>query len=353
MRKIASLAFIGTLLVLSACHRHGTGDTGDEYDFGIAPDIALALTIAPANPTVQVTPGQPVTTVLFTASIAGTVVPADWTTDRGELGAIDSGGTYTPTGNLGGKGLITASYMGLSATTTITIQYKLVQNGDPKCGMVGMIGAGGYGGVGGNGPGCAASPAQQGVLGGTPSSDSTISWLYPYDATVFPRGLLAPLMMWVPGAHDFDAMLVHMESKGGTFLYDGTFSKPPGAPFINMPIPQATWDVMNYSASGDEVTIKVSFAQGSTFVGPLTVKWRIAAGTLKGIVYYNSYGTGLVTNSDSDDASIPPAQYGAGTLSINPGATDPKLVAGLSSSGNGNGCRVCHSVTKDGSRFIT
>src|SRR5262249_52489001 len=35
------------------------------------------------------------------------------------------------------------------------------------------------------------------IMGGTPSS--SMRWLYPYDGTVFPRGLKAPLLMWDDG----------------------------------------------------------------------------------------------------------------------------------------------------------
>ena len=348
-RSLRVLALLG--LGLAACH-HQEADGGDGDDLAVQGDMTLVLTITPQSPTIVVDAGVTPAPFAFTASVAGIAVAATWATDRGELGSIDSAGNYLPTGKLGGKALIQASYQGLMAQTDVTVQYRVTENGDPKCGNVGTIGAGGYGGVGGNGPGCAATPDQQTTLGGTPVTDAAVTWLYPYDATVFPRGLLAPLMMWTAGTHDFDALSLHMEAKGGTFVYDGTFSKPAGKPFINMPIPQATWSVMNFSSSGDDVTVTVKLAQGTTLIGPLTETWRIAAGTLKGIVYYNSYGTSLVNNSGENDKATPPAHFGAGTLGIKPGATDPILVAGVNSA-DGTGCRVCHSVAKDGSMLIT
>jgi hypothetical protein len=350
MRSTLGFLALAVVSLASACHRED--GSGNDDDMGAGSDMPSVLTIQPLNPTIVVNAGMAPPTQPFQALLDGTPVAATWATDRGELGSIDSAGVYTPTGALGGKALVQASYMGLMATTNVTVQYVLTENGDPKCGMAGTIGAGGYGGVGGNGPGCVADPTQVTNLGGAPTADATVKWLYPYDATVFPRGLLAPLMMWNPGAHDFDALSLHMESKGGTFIYDGTFSKPTGKPFINMPIPQATWTAMNYSSSGDDVTITVKLAQGTTVIGPITNTWRIAAGTLKGIVYYNSYGTSLVTNSEEDDKAVPASHFGAGTLGIRPGETDPVLIAGKNSA-DGAGCRVCHSVAKDGSLLIT
>src|SRR5262245_17182320 len=46
------------------------------------------------------------------------------------------------------------------------------------------------------------------MMGGAPGS---MRWLYPYDGTVFPRGMLAPTLMW-DGA-DGKAVYVHIQSK--------------------------------------------------------------------------------------------------------------------------------------------
>ena len=76
---------------------------------------------------------------------------------------------------------------------------------------------------------------------------------------------------------------------------------------------------------------------------------------MQGTIYYNSYGTALVKNSDGLDSYG--KQYGAGTLAIAPGATAPTLVAGVNSArrrgGNGTGCRVCHTVAANGQSLVT
>ena len=73
--------------------------------------------------------------------------------------------------------------------------------------------------------------------------------------------------------------------------------------------------------------------------------------TLQGAIYYNSYGTSLVTNSATDGLDSYGLQYGAATLAILPHATAPTLIAGISSvnpTGDGTGCRVCHTVSATG-----
>jgi hypothetical protein len=75
---------------------------------------------------------------------------------------------------------------------------------------------------------------------------------------------------------------------------------------------------------------------------------RIAAGTLKGTVYYQSYGTKLAKNYDGAQGGGD-GRFGGATLAIKPGAVSPILVAG--GDGGHDKCRVCHSVSSDGSRM--
>ena len=76
------------------------------------------------------------------------------------------------------------------------------------------------------------------------------------------------------------------------------------------------------------------------------------AGNLKGTVYYNSYGTSLVTNSGpkNDFDGMP---FGAAMLAIQPGATAPVVVAGSNGEHRADaGCRVCHTVSANGQELI-
>jgi hypothetical protein len=71
-------------------------------------------------------------------------------------------------------------------------------------------------------------------------------------------------------------------------------------------------------------------------------------------VYYESYGTELVKNSDFQAQGG--GYVGAAVLAIKPGDTGPRVVAGTNtpaaSLGSGAGCRACHSVAANGSSLI-
>ncbi len=211
--------------------------------------------------------------------------------------------------------------------------------------------AGGNGGVGGEGAGGPVDTATQGVLqggagaGGDAGSDAGgdagtgPGWIYPYDQTVWPRGLLAPLLQWA-APQTYDAVYIHLSENA--FDYQGFFAAT-ATPFIHHPIPQAAWDLLCNSNQGEKVAVTLVFSSGGQVYGPITESWTVAQATLTGTVYYNSYGTNLAHNFTGNGVT-----FGGATLGIKRNATSPVLVAG-----NDSECRVCHSVSADGSRLVT
>jgi hypothetical protein len=329
----------------------GGGGVGGNGDGG--PIIPGRLTISPIDQVVAVTGAGPTPTLQFIAALDHQTVPANWTIDRGELGNIDGSGLFTP-GNVGGKGHIIATYGADNASTSITVQLSLTQLGDPNHDSPPPIGPGGYQGVGGDGPGGTPSDTQRGTLEGTPTPDGNVEITYPYDGTVWPRGLLPPLIQWNAGSHHFDSAYISFHEEHYDYKGFFTANKPSG--FVNLPIPALPWKQLTYSNRGEDVNVKIVFAEGTHAYGPYTLKWRIAPATLKGTIYYNSYGTYLVKNSGTDGLDYSGKQYGAATLAIKPGADAPVKVAGvdsISAVGDGRGCRVCHTVAANGKALVT
>ena len=362
------LASLATAALAGACGKSGpdsqfgsgSGDAGEEgatvptpsLDDGAptlggdANDFVGALAIVPIDAVIDVVNGQPVPTLAYVATAGGRPAAAAWSVDRGEIAAIvAASGVLTPKGTVGGKATVTASYRGKTATTSVTVKIHVVQNGSPQAGDAGAAdggGIGGNGGVGGEGPGGPVSDATKTALLGNPTMAPGLGWLYPYDKTVWPRGILAPLMQWSPGAQTYDAVYVHVTE--GAFEYQGFFANT-ATPFLHHPIPQSVWNQIGYSNGGEDVTVSLVFSKGNVAYGPITETWKIAQGTLKGTVYYNSYGTNLAKNFC---CALGGQRFGGATLAIKGGSTDPVLVAG-----NDQNCRVCHSVAANGSTLVT
>ena len=314
----------------------GGADGGDSGSgFGNGSEAGSTLIITPPNPTVAVTILNGAVTappVSFTATADGKAVTATWSLDRGELGTFSAAGVFTASGTAGGIGVVTASANGLTGSTKVTVTIKSVQVGNP-------YGAGGPppagpGGVGGEGLGGPVDTATQTALTSTsnpPATPSALGFLYPYDKTVFPRGMLAPLLQWQSNAAGIDAVSIHLSE--ANYDFQGFYAVT-GASQFHQPIDASAWTAAANTNGGDPLHVEVKLHAGTTVVGPISEDWTMAPGILSGTIYYQSY-TSQVAGS-------------AGTLQIRPGKTDPELAI----PGSKDKCIVCHEVSEDGSTLF-
>jgi len=355
------------------------GDGGGSSD--ATTDVPQVFNVTPAAlQTIMVTAGQNTPTVLYNASYGAKPIAAGWSVDRGDVGSIGVGpsiqGTFQPTGTTGGLVNVIAGLNGQTLMRQVFVQISAQQNGaNPTApgesqqiaGSVASLGqGGGVGGVGGEGlGGVVTDPATLSALTNPTNSGQLqgLTFLYPYDKTVFPRGLLAPLLQWAWSTGNADAIQIHLTTTSGSFSWTGTFAAPAvlqqtGGSFIRHPIPQDIWTMATNTAGNlapngtlDRLQVSLVVAKAGQGYGPITETWTIAPARLEGTVYYNSYGTNLVKNST--DLSFVHTQYGAAVLGIQEGATGPSVVAGTASPiPTGAGCRVCHVVSSDGSTLI-
>jgi hypothetical protein len=322
---------------------------GDETTFvGADAGPTTSISIVPANPTVTVNIDDGVVTTQPLSFQAidnnNKQLIVSWDLDRGELGNLVAGtGVFTASGKVAGKGKVTATYGALKATTDLTVTIAVTQNGKPAVGDGGAPeggapdggGLGGNNGVGGtNFGGPVDNKTKARLLGNPtpPANAAELSFLYPYDQTVFPRGILAPLLQWQT-THAIKYVYIHLSEAG--FDFKGFFA---GANLVNHPIPQQAWQQALYSNGGDKLKVEVVVADDNGVWGPIKEEWIVAPGVLKGTVYYNSYNSRL-TKIGGDGA----------VLAIKPGAYAPSLAV----PGTDTKCHVCHEVSGDGSTLIT
>jgi hypothetical protein len=320
----------------------------------IDPDGGTAannLTVMPANPEIKVTIVNGMVTsitggadakgtIALQASASGAVVPAKWSIDRGELGTLDvNGGAFVPNGNFSGVGTVSALYGKAVATTKLTIQLSITQNGGTWDPTTVTPGVGGIGGVGGEAPGGAVDDGTKTRLLGTsmkPASAAELGLLYPYNGTVWPRGTFAPLLQWQTTHTPTTAVFVHLTQ--ANYDFQGFYT---GANVVREHIDQKAWAAATNGNGGDPLHVEVRIADDTNVYGPVSEDWTIAPGQLKGTVYYNSYATTLAN-------TIPLAESPAAILAIRPGRSDPELAL----PGAKDQCIVCHTVSDDGSTLF-
>jgi hypothetical protein len=217
-------------------------------------------------------------------------------------------------------------------------------NPDPVAGTISINPMGGMGGDGGSaggtpsniepffldecGPGNAAGLSDADVAALQAGSAGAGRILYPYDGTVFPRGLLAPTWMWDGG--QADAVYIHIKSS--LFEYKGCLT-PTG--MNQLTLPQTLWDTAGSKTRGpsDPFVITMTTRAGGAVTGPMTQQVVIAQATIKGSIFYNSYSSAL------------PGGLGGSVLRIPPGGTAEKFIA--------IECNGCHSLSANGERLLT
>ncbi len=227
-----------------------------------------------------------------------------------------------------------------------------------------------------NPAGLSESEVERLVAGG-PLGD--LKWLYPYDGTVFPRGTLAPAVMW-NGNAGTDALYLRIKSQ--RFEYK-TVLRPSATPGLWLPfgassleppdrnlealtgvalqlgqtltgirptqllIPKDVWDLAGQMSlgKGDPFTLELTERVNGQVRGPLKSRIYIAQATLKGSVYYSSCLSAM--QGEDPVASF----FSGGKVLRIPAGSRAELV--LSSPGQVDGrCQGCHSVSANGARLI-
>lgn len=388
MLRFAFALPISLLSLLVACNSSVSGGPADS---GTAPadaggndgSVVLVdaqtngLTVEPAAlQTISVVAGQALPTIDYAATFNGTSVSVGWGVDRGEAGTVEPGpsasAVFTPSALAGGLVTIFANYNDEIIERQVLVELEVDQNGPSTSpeeqdqiaeDLPTLTEGGGVGGVGGEGLGIPV--VDQAILDAlaTPSETGQsegFSFLYPYDATIWPRGLPAPLLQWDWSLGDADAIKIEMETTSGSFSYRGTFARPAiltqsGTNFVRHPIPQDAWNMATNTAGelgvnglSDDLVIRLTVARNGVAYGPIVQTHKIAPARLAGTIYYQSYGTNLAKNFDG--AVGGDNRFGGAVLSIKVGDVAPQLAAG--SSGPATNCRVCHSVSANGSRLV-
>ncbi len=356
------------------------GDGGSMFDVPGTPDgtgdVVAGFDVQPSTlQTITVPVGMTSPTVTYTSTSSGSPVNAGWDIDKGDVATIAPGpsmsGIVVPTGKTGGVVTVSAAYGSTILKRQVHVKLTSTQNGATAAQasqvattVPSLTEGGGIGGVGGEGLGGEVTDGATKTALGAPTSDGKtegLGLLYPYDKTVFPRGMLAPLLMWDWSIGDADAIQISLATTSGSYTWTGTFGRPAilattGGKFIRHPIPQDVWKQATDSAGGlapdgsvDRLVMKLVVAKGGVAYGPISQTYTVAPGRLSGVVYYNSYGTRLAKNYTG--AVGGDGRFGGATLGIKVGDSAPKLVAGAD--GDSNNCRVCHSVSANGSRLVT
>ena len=287
----------------------GKGEGGCAFNCSGGGSVTGALAVSCDTTTIDVLNGSSAP-AHCTASVGGSKVGASWVVDVSAVAGVDAAGTVTATGKQGGDVVVKATYNSQMASTSVKVTLKKVLN-----------------------PGGVSDPDKAILTGAVDAESPSVVWAYPYNATVFPKGLLAPEMMWNGGGAG-DKYYVHVKGKYADFEFFTT-AEPPSRYSLD----DASWEQLTESGPGGDIAVHVArmAAGAQTAAVMIDHTWKIANGSLRGTVYYWSNNLGRVVR-------------------IKPGATAPddflKNDVGLDSQPTDNKCTTCHAVSANGSTLV-
>lgn len=295
-----------------ASNPDATGFDPDAGD-GLGERKVVKLTVDPDGKKFEVVNGDLSTaSTAYTATATysdGSTAPepgCTWTVDRIDLGSF-VGSTFRASGSVGGSGKVTCAAHGLTASASFSVFLRdEVDSGSmlDETGKKDLLATG------------LADPTVKALL-------------YPYDKTVFPRGLPSPELMWTAAAAS-DVYALRLELSSMTFT---SFFKP-GTP-ARTTIPKEAWTKLLDTATPTDplkVTLyRLAGGAGGTAFKSTSQSWTIASANLKGTIYYWRINGGRVVR-------------------IKPGATAPDDF--LDTPSSTGGCVACHSVSHDGSTMV-
>lgn len=271
---------------------------------GCATNPQAELGIEPQNPVIA-TAGMPASVtfrVFLKSDPKRDLTSVQWDASSVKAGSFAKPGEFTASGAVGGKITITARVGDALVSTALSVNLTVREQS------------------------AEVDDASKAALDQGGTADPAFRFLYPYDRTVFPRGLIPPTLQWA----GTKPSVVKLQIKSAHFDYVGYVPAS-----SNLAIDPKLWERTTESAQGasDPVTVSVTKMVGAAVTGPKAQTWTIAPASVKGAIYYNTY-------------SSPKIAGGAGIMKIRPGESGatPSVVA--------KGCIVCHSASADGSTLV-
>ena len=279
----------------------GSGGGGDIFPDG---GIQQPMYVSPASPIMKVELPLNGQTIPFQCMDSGSNLPipdATWKISTLELGTLSDTGSFSPTGLRTGTAVVSCEKGEAKAETMLKVIIHAMDN---------------PGGI---------SQAQIDVLRGPPGQpDPAWKFLYPYDQTVFPRGILAPEVHLTQGSSAGSGFYLHIVATD--YEYEGFFNT--SASTTQLQMSQTAWEALTNSASGTSVEVHVSKLYNAQKYGPIFRTWKLASGKLHGTVYYNTYDSPLAGGNGA-------------IMRVKGSSPTPEVLLG--------NCVVCHSIAADGS----
>lgn len=313
----------------------GTGGSGGDGSGGSGGSGGAfggcSLTVSPANHNFVVTSFSPFSVTpasaryearLSPASCDIGVVTSSWTLSNPDTAVISDTGTVTVYSPVAQTQQVRAYAGSFQAIATATVTVNIADNADAPAGSVPLF-------------------------TGMPVGPDTAQFVYPYANTMFPRGIRSPNLQWITGAlGNADAVKLSVRYPVNGAAQFSWSKIVPGGNSRSVSLPQDVWLGLDQSASNSTALISIQRVVGGQLYQAIERPIKFASAPLRGRIYYTEYQRG------PDTRAGPSCWFnnnGTVIRSLDPGSTDSPI----NPFGNTNCTNVCHSVSADGSMFVS
>jgi hypothetical protein len=240
----------------------------------------------------------------------GTPQPA-WTLDRLDLATIDNTGKVNLISAVAGPITVTAYLGPFVATGVVNVSVNILNSDNAPTG---------------------AAASFQTAAAGTDAAQI----LYPYDQTVLPIGLRAPVIQWDNKGTPANAVKVSLQYPAtGTASFNWSEIIPESTP-PQATVPRQIWKFFEQTAKGQTAAFSVQRLIGTQPKLPTARSLIFSTTPVRGHIYYTQY----LRDGGAGQANI---------MAADPGSENPAIPA----FGSSDGCPVCHSMSAQGNVFAT
>jgi len=251
-----------------------------------------------------------------TAALTLSVVPADcydgvitavWGLDKLDRATV-SGGVVTLASPVSGPIQVSAYVQEFSDTANVNVIVDAVDTSEAPVGTAATF----------------AASASTGA--------DTATILYPYDGTVLPLALKPPVLQWDTGGTPASAVKITLSypATGATTFSWSKILAP--AANNRFSFSREVWEYFEKTAKGGTGKIALQRIVGGALKDPIAKTVAFASAPLRGKIFYTQYGGGT-----------------AKIMRLDPGGD----IVAQNAFANNNGCPVCHSMSANGSKFVT
>jgi hypothetical protein len=234
---------------------------------------------------------------------------AAWTLDRLDIATIDNTGKVSLISAVAGPIAVTAYLGPFTAHGVLNINVNILNTDSAPAGSV------------------------AGFQTATAGVDPAVI-LYPYDRTVLPIGLRAPVIQWDNKGTAASAVKVSLTYPAtGAPIFNWSEILPESTPPQAI-IPRQVWKFYEQTAKGQPATFSLQRLIGTQPRQATTHTLTFSSTPVRGHIYYTQYQR----NGGAGLASI---------MAADPGSDDPALPA----FGTADGCPVCHTMSTNGTVF--